>query len=118
MGNDIGARAVSNSARNDIEETMTTPDEVAALVKRLRTFKLTGPEIDAIRDEAADALESLSPPAGMVMMRRARIEQYLKDVLATLDAVQAGAGSDDFRKELQEEITELETALSARERKE
>ena len=50
-----------------------TPDEVAALVKRLRDilkFDDDLTEDDKLRLEAADALESLSPPAGMVMVPR------------------------------------------------
>ena len=45
-----------------------TPDEVAALVKRLRgtQWSLGQDMLDA----AADALEALSPPAGMVMVPR------------------------------------------------
>ena len=79
---------------------MTTPDEVAALVKRLRaeqqafsqvaSIGLTGnmPLAYAILakllGEAADALESLSPPAGMVMVPR-------EPTKAMLDAGYAGA---------------------------
>ena len=46
-----------------------TPDEVAALIKRLRDilkFDDDLTEDDKLRLEAADALDSLSPPAGIV----------------------------------------------------
>ena len=49
-----------------------TPDEVAALVRRLRDilkFDDDLTEDDKLRLEAADALESISPPAGMEQIR-------------------------------------------------
>ena len=49
------------------EKAMTTPDEVAALVKKLRHHYDTGWLSLPLYKEAADTLESLSPPAGMVM---------------------------------------------------
>lgn len=52
---------------------MTTPDEVAALIKRLEEAGGTGLDLspgDPLCAAAARALKSLSPPAGMVMVPR------------------------------------------------
>ena len=55
-----------------------TPDKVAALVKRLReeasfSGTLLDNSLKTLVREAADALESPAPPAGMVMMPSAKL---------------------------------------------
>ena len=84
---------------------MTTPDEVAALVKRLR-MAATGLPDRSLYFEAADALESLSPPAGMVMVPR--------DLLILWHTVMLQS-TGEYEEKCAAEMGDV---LSARERKE
>ena len=113
---------------------MTAPDEVAALVKRLRaeqqafaqaaSLGLNGnmPIAYAILanllGQAADALESLSPPAGMVkeaerLLRAAR--SAFVDWRSTEDSVE---GDRQFLDKVNKIIAEIDINLSSIESKE
>ena len=90
---------------------MTTPDQVAALVKRLReeasfSGTLLDNSLKTLVREAADALESLSPPAGMVMVPR--------DLLILWHTVMLQS-TGEYEEKCAAEMGDV---LSARERKE
>ena len=85
---------------------MTIPDEVAALVKKLRHHYDTGWLSLPLYKEAADALESLSPPAGMVMVPRELLILWHRVMLQS---------PGEYEERCAAEMGEL---LSARERKE
>ena len=96
------------------QSVITTPDEVTALVKKLRAARREL-EIDGVSltqgtgllSEAADALESLSPPAGMVMVPR---DWFVADA--------DHAGKPIWILDVKLTGETLDEALSARERKE
>ena len=68
-----------------MEAMIPTPDEVAALVKKLRRLGICDPACQGrcrecpqtVADKAADALESLSPPGGIV--KDAERYRWLRD---------------------------------------